>query len=89
MFEYELNSHNFDATNIKVQCFSRCKYECERNHSLVGSALNLSLKAGKCYKYSLIDENGDCSVDNFNVSNVEACKEWAYDEPESFVAEVR
>ncbi|XP_012545992.1 organic cation transporter protein isoform X2 [Bombyx mori] len=65
----------------------RCRYECERNHSLVGSALNLSLKAGKCYKYSLIDENGDCSVDNFNVSNVEACKEWAYDEPESFVAE--
>lgn len=67
---------------------SRCKYECENDHT--ESALNMMLTAGRCYRYpDKINRDGTCSLDNFNTSHVLECTEWVYDETESFVAEVK
>ncbi|CAD0199029.1 unnamed protein product [Chrysodeixis includens] len=64
----------------------RCKYAaCANSTSWSQLAQNLTLDT--CHKYSLSDNNGTCSIDSYNVSNYQDCKEWTYDDPLSFVAD--
>ncbi|XP_075972464.1 organic cation transporter protein-like [Anticarsia gemmatalis] len=59
----------------------QCKYpECTQ------TTLNQTILEDKCHKYQLI-ENGNCSANNFNLSSLEKCNEWVYDNPYSFVAD--
>ncbi|KAJ0179118.1 hypothetical protein K1T71_004830 [Dendrolimus kikuchii] len=73
----------FAAANVDY----RCKYNCENVSEFIETALNITTNAERCLKYPLIDTNGTCSADNFNVTNAITCTEWVYKDPYSFVAE--
>lgn len=42
----------------------------------------------RCHKYELLNHNGTCTKNDFDLSNFSICSEWDYEKPKSFVAQV-
>lgn len=65
----------------------RCKYSNCNTSELSKFDLNTTLD-NKCHRYNLLDDNGTCTEENFDISTVRDCDEWVYENTHSFVAEV-